>query len=135
MLKKLKWLPVKHHSVFKTATLVYKSLHIGIFLHATLLTAVPTVPGAVRVVILYLSLETHQFDYSFAFDAQTVWNALPGDSCIPLLSLLQKVPQNLPVHQGISTLVFLTPGAWAIFCSWILKLVDCFCFCCTLEST
>ena len=29
VLKKLHWLPVEHHSVFKTATLVYKFLHTG----------------------------------------------------------------------------------------------------------
>ena len=29
VLRKLHWLPVEHHSVFKTATLVYKYLHTG----------------------------------------------------------------------------------------------------------
>ena len=29
VLKKLHWVPVEHHSVFKTATLVYKFLHNG----------------------------------------------------------------------------------------------------------
>ena len=29
VLNKLHWLPVEHHSLFKTATLVYKFLHTG----------------------------------------------------------------------------------------------------------
>ena len=33
VLKKLLWLPVGHHSLFKTVTLVYKFLHTGILLH------------------------------------------------------------------------------------------------------
>ena len=46
--------------------------------------------------------------------------------------ILQKTPQNLALHQGIPSLVLLTPGvlhgAWTLFCPWILKLVDWFCF-------
>ena len=53
--KKVHWLPVEHRSVFKTAILVYKFLHTwSILLHTSLPTAVPTVPGAVRVVVISL---------------------------------------------------------------------------------
>ena len=58
VLKKLHWLLVEHHSVFKIATLVYKFLTLvfpSILLHTFLPTAVPTVPGAVRVVVISLS--------------------------------------------------------------------------------
>ena len=50
----------------------------------------------------------------------------------PLSGLLQKTPQNLPLHQSIPSLVLLTSGilrgAWTLFCPWMLKLVDCFRF-------
>ena len=56
VLKKLHWLPVEHRSIFKTATLVYKFLHTGyILLHISLSAAVPIVPGAVRVMVTFLS--------------------------------------------------------------------------------
>ena len=76
--------------------------------------------------------------YSFAFDIPTVWNALPDEICASRLSsLFQKAAQNLPVHQGIPTLVLLAPwrSLWclALFCPWIMKLVDCFWFYCALE--
>ena len=76
-------------------TLVFPS----VLLHMPLPTAVLTVPGAVRMVVISLWFQSSnplsikivkQFGYSFAFDATTVWNALP-------------------VHQGIPTLVLLTP--------------------------
>ena len=65
------------------STLVFPS----ILLHTSLPTAVPTVPGTVRVLVISLFLipkfqpsihkSVKQFGYSFAFDAPTVWNALP----------------------------------------------------------
>ena len=61
MLKKLHWLPVEQRTVFKTATLVYKYLHTGfpgILLHIFLPTAVLTVPGAVKVVVISLSFQS-----------------------------------------------------------------------------
>ena len=66
VLKKLHWLPVEHRSVFKTATLVYKFLHTGFpkyFAPYILPTAVPTVPGAVRVVVISLSFPSFNLQY------------------------------------------------------------------------
>ena len=88
VLKKLHWLPVEHHS---SATLVYKFLHTGFpkyfapyissynssystrhsqsggnFLFIPKFQ--PSVPKSIK-----------QFSYSFAFDAPTVWNALPEE--------------------------------------------------------
>ena len=51
-------------------------------------------------------------------------------------SVIQKAAQNLPVHQGIPTLVLLTPdilcGAWPFFLSLDTEIG--WLFCCTLES-
>ena len=66
------------------STLVFPS----ILLHTSLPTVVPTVPGAVRVVEISLSFPcfnpqsinlSDSFFHSFAFDAPTVWNALPEE--------------------------------------------------------
>ena len=46
---------------------------------------------------------------------RTVWNALPDE-------ILSERNQNLPLHQGIPTLVLISPGisVWLdIFCPWI----------------
>ena len=61
VLKNLHCLPVKHRSVFKTATLVYKFLHTGFpkyLLHTSPPTAAPTVPDAARVVVISLSFQS-----------------------------------------------------------------------------
>ena len=61
VLKKLHWLPVEQHTVFKAATLVYKYLHKvfpGILPHIFLPTAVLIVPGAVKVVVISLSFQS-----------------------------------------------------------------------------
>ena len=88
VLKKLHWLPVEQGMVYKTATLVYKFLHTGFFLHIFLSTAVLTAPDAVKVVAISLSFQkfypsvhkpVKQFGNSFAFDAPTVWIALPDE--------------------------------------------------------
>ena len=118
------------------STLVFQS----ILRHISLPTVVPTVPGAVKMVVISLSFPSfnpQSINLSnslviVAFDAPTVWNALPDETHVsPLPSLLQKVLQNLPVHQGLSTLVVFIPGilcgAWRLFCPWKLTMVDCFC--------
>ena len=69
VLRKLHWLPVEQHTVFKTATLVYKYLHTGF----------------PRYFAPYLSSYSSSYNTrrsqsnSFAFDAPTVWNALPDE--------------------------------------------------------
>ena len=69
----------------------------GILLHIFLPTAVLILPGAVKVVAISLSFYTSvhksvkQFGNSFAFDAPTVWNALPDKSrASPSLASLRK---------------------------------------------
>ena len=102
VLKKLHWLPVEHRSVFKIVTLVYNFLHTGFpkfLLHTSHPTAVPTVPGAVRVVVISLSFPSfnpQSINLSkslviVAFDAPTVWNALPEEiSASPSLASFRK---------------------------------------------
>ena len=117
VLKKLHWLPVEHRSVFKTATLVYKFLHTGFpkycAPYTSLPTTVPTVPGTVRVVVISLSfpsfnpqsINPSQFGYSFAFDAPTVWNALPEEIRVsPLWPPLENAskPTFTPRHTLLS---------------------------------
>ena len=107
VLKKLHWLPVEHCSVFKTTTLFISFSTLvfpSILLHTSLPTAVPTVPGAVRMVVISLSFP------SFNPQPINLSNSLVivlllmlplfgmfGDSCVRLSCLLQKTPQNLPL--------------------------------------
>ena len=81
VLKKFYWLSVKHRSVLKQSplftgffTLVFPS----ILLHISLPTAVLTVPGAVKVVVISLSFQSSNplfinisNGYSFTFNALT----------------------------------------------------------------
>ena len=99
VLKKLHWLPVEHHSVFKTATLVYKFLHTGFPKYfAPYISSYSTrrnQSGGNFLVIPKFQPSVHksvkQFGYSFAFDAPTVWNALPGEICAsPSLASFRK---------------------------------------------
>ena len=86
----LHWLPIEHHSIFKSDLLVYKFLYSGYpnyfvpFLkprhnvyntcksHADVFLEVPHFPTSV-----YES--TEHFDLSFAYDAPKIWNDLPAD--------------------------------------------------------
>ena len=141
VLKKLHWLPVEHRSVFKTATLVYKFLRIGfpqafcsIYLFLQQFYSTRRSQSGNFLVISKFQPSVHksvkQFGYSFAFDAPTGMLFLMR-FVHPLSSLLQKTPQNLPVHKGIPSLVLLTPGilcgAWSLFCPWIFEIGYCFC--------
>ena len=140
----LHWLPVPHRSVFKTATLVYKFLHTGFPKYFTPYSSSYNTrrsqSGGNFLVIPKFQPSVHksvkQFGHSFAFDAPTVWNALP-DSCVPLSCLLQKTAQNLPLHQGIPSLVLLTL-VFSVMLNFFLSMdieIGClFLFCCTLES-
>ena len=61
MLKKLHWLPVDQHMMFKTATLVYMFLHTGFpryLVHVFLSTAVPIAPGSVKVKAISLQFQS-----------------------------------------------------------------------------
>ena len=91
VLKKLHWLSAEHCSVFKTAILVYKFLHTGfpkyfapyICSYSSSYSTRRSQSGGNFLVILKFQPSVHksikQFDYSFAFDAPTVWNALPDE--------------------------------------------------------
>ena len=91
VLKKLHWLPVEHHPVFKKATLVYKFLHTGfskyfspyISSYSSSYSTRHSQSGGNFLVIPKFQPSVHksvkQFGYSFAFDAPTGWNALPEE--------------------------------------------------------
>ena len=89
--KKMHWLPVEQHTVFKTATLVYKFLHTGFPRYFAPYLCSNTSSYSTRhsqsdgnfLVIQNFYPSVHksvkQFGNSFAFDAPTVWNALPDE--------------------------------------------------------
>ena len=141
VLKKLHWLPVKHHSVFKIATLVYKFLHTGFprYFDPYISSYSSSVPGTVRVVVMSLlfqstnplSINLSSSLVSFAFDAPTLWNALPDEICASpsLASSIMQLKTYL-YTKAYPPSSYSPPGihcsAWPFFCPWILKLVDCF---------
>ena len=90
--KSFHWLPIMHHSVFKTAVLVYKLLHSGHpkyfepFLkprHSVYRTRRSQSEGVLLEVphfaLIYKSKK--HFGLNFAYDAQMIWNDLPDDVC------------------------------------------------------
>ena len=91
VLKKLHWLPVEQRIVFKTATLVYKYLHTGfpryfapyLSSYSSSYSTRCRQSGGNFLVIPKFYSSVHksvkQFGNSFAFDAPTVWNALPDE--------------------------------------------------------
>ena len=91
VLKKLHWLPVEQRIVFKTATLVYKYLHTGfpryfapyLSSYSSFYSTRHSQSGGNFLVIpkFYPSVHTSvkQFGNSFAFDAPTVWTAIPDE--------------------------------------------------------
>ena len=91
VLKKLHWLLVEQCTVFKTATLIYKYLHTGLpryfapYLssHSSSYSTRHSQSGGNFLIITKFCPSIHksvkQFGNSFAFDAPTVWNALPDE--------------------------------------------------------
>ena len=91
VLKKLHWLTVEQRTVFKTATLVYKFLHKGfpryfapyLSSYSSSYSTRGSQSAGNFLVIPKFYPSVHksvkQFGNSFAFDAPTVWNALPDD--------------------------------------------------------
>ena len=57
VLKKLRWLPVEHHSVFLKKPPLFTSFFTLVFPSILLHITLPTVPGAVRVVVNSLSFQ------------------------------------------------------------------------------
>ena len=104
----------------------------GILLHIFLPTAVLILPGAVKVVAISLSFYTSvhksvkQFGNSFAFDAPTMWNALPDKSrASPSLASLRKQLKSYlyskHTHLSLDHSLGILRGAWPLLCPWILK--------------
>ena len=91
VLRKLHWLAIQFRSEFKLANLVYKFIHTGFPKYfAPYLSSYHTAYNTRRSqsVANFLNVpkfqpkihkSTKQFDFSFAFDATTVWNSLPED--------------------------------------------------------
>ena len=88
--KSLHWLPIKHHSIFKVALLVYKFLHSGHpkyfkpFLkprHSMYRTRRSQSQGVLLEVPHFASIykSKKHFGLSFAYDAPMIWNDLPDD--------------------------------------------------------
>ena len=116
VLKKLHWLPVEHRSVFKTATLVDKFRHSGfpkyfapyISSYSSSYITRHNQSGGNYLVIPKFQPSVHksvkQFGYSFAFDAPTVWNALPDEIRPPLWppSANTSKPNFTPRHTLLS---------------------------------
>ena len=117
------------------STLVF----LSILHHTSLPTALPTVPCAVRVVVISLSFPSFNPQSINPLNSLVIVLLLMLPlfgmlfliifMCSPLLPSLENAskPTFTPRH----TLVSLTPGvlcgAWSLFCPWIFKLVDCFC--------
>ena len=108
VLKKLHWLPVEQRTVFKTATLVYKYLHTGfpryfapyLSSYSSSYSTRRSQSGGNFLVIPKFCPSVHksvkQFGNSFAFDAPTVWNALPDT--IRASPLLASFRRHLKTH-------------------------------------
>ena len=90
VIKSLHWLPIMHHSVFKTALLVYKFLHSGRpkyfepFLkprHSVYRTRRSQSEGVLLEVPHFASIykSKKHFGCSFAYDAPMIRNNLPDD--------------------------------------------------------
>ena len=90
--KSLHWLPIKHHSVFKMALLVYKFLHSGHpkyfepFLkprHSVYRMRRSQSEGVLLEVPHFASIykSKKHFGLSFAYDAPMIWNDLPVVVC------------------------------------------------------
>ena len=93
VLKKLHWLPVEKCIVFKTAKFVYKFLHTGfpryfapyLSSYSSFYNNRCSQNGGNFLVIPKFYPSVHksvkQFGNIFAFDATTMWNALPDEIC------------------------------------------------------
>ena len=116
VLKKLHWLPVEHHSVFKTAILVDKFHHSGfpkyfapyISSYSSSYITRHSQSGGNYLVIPKFQPSVHksvkQFGYSLLL-MLPLFGMLFLMRFFPLSGLLQQTPQNLPLHQSIPSLV------------------------------
>ena len=116
MLKQLHWFSVEQHTVFKTATLVYKFLQAGfpryfapyLSSYRSSYNTKWSQSGGNFLVIPKFCPSVHksvkQFGNSFAFDAPTAWNALPDK--IPaspsLASFRKQLKTCTPKHAHLS---------------------------------
>ena len=138
VLKKLHWLPVEHHSVLKTATLVYKFLHTGfpkyfapyIYSNSSFYSTRCSQSGVISlsfpsfnpqsinpskslVIVLLLMLPLFGMLFLRRFMRPPLWP--PSENA-----------SNLPLHQGIPSLVLLTPwhSMWCLdsFLSLVIEI-------------
>ena len=134
MLKKLHWRPVEHHSVFKTATLAYKFLHVGFPKYfapyissysSSCSTGRSQRGGGNFFVIPKFQPSIHksvkQFGYSFAFDAPSISNVLPDKICAsPSVASFRKRLKTYMYTKSNPPRFYSTPavlcGAWPRFC-------------------
>ena len=104
VLKKLYSLPVEQSMLFKTATLVHKFLHtcfpryfdpyLSSYSSSYSTRHSPSGDNFLVIPKFYPSVHksVKQFGNSFAFDAPTVWNALPDEICAsPSLASYRKL--------------------------------------------
>ena len=139
--------------MFKTATLVYKYLHTGfpryvaqyLYSYSSCYSTRHSQSAGNFLVIPNFYSSVHksvkQFDDNFAFHVPTVWNALPDEICAsPSLASFRKHLKNLPVLWSIPSLPWIIPLVFSVVLdpshvSGYWKFVDCFLFCCALESS
>ena len=92
VIKALHWLPIKYHSIFKTAVLVYKFLHSDnskyfepflIPRHSACNTRQSQSDGMFLEVPHFASVfkSPKHFGLSFTYDAPMIWNDLPDGVC------------------------------------------------------
>ena len=91
--KTLKGLPIQHHSIFKTALLVYKFLHNGYLkyfayflkprhsVYNTCKSQADSVFYEVPYFATSVYKSTKHFGLSFAYNAANIWNDLPDKAC------------------------------------------------------
>ena len=92
--KTLHWLPIEHHSILKTALLVYKFLHSGYpkyFVHFpeprhNVYDTCKSQADGVFLEVPHFATSvyksTKHFGLSFAYDAPNIWNDLPDNVCL-----------------------------------------------------
>ena len=106
--KILHWLPIDHHSIFKTALLMYKFLHCGYPKYfAPVLKPRQSVYNTRKSQAHGVFLEvphfttsiyssSNHFGLSFAYDAPKIWNDLPDD--VRLATSLHSFRRKLKIY-------------------------------------
>ena len=114
--KTLYWLPIKHHSIFKTALLVYKVLHCGYskylvpFLkpRRSVYNTRKSQADCVLLEVLHFATTVFNSTKHFASDALKIWNDLSNDLRLDSSahSKRSSKPASLKKHTIFNTLQF-----------------------------